>query len=146
MIKISDKAEADIPIILLVVGKKYLLDCLALSGGTTIKSLFKYIKASRKNYDELNIILGTSYTPTEQELTPKLNVDLPKEFTPFIEMKKNNIVGRHALNYLLKTRGISFEDIIKHNIGYCEGGKYNNKIINIISKNFFFIITLFYNF
>lgn len=97
--------------------------------GTTIKSLLRYIKVSAKVYDELNMILGTSYVPTTDVLPPQLNVDLPKEFTPFIEMEKNNIVGRHALNYLIKGRGISFQDIIKHNIGYCEGGQYNKKII-----------------
>ena len=41
-------------------------------------------------------------------------------------MKKIN--GKHALKYL-KSRGLTKEDILRYNIGYCETGKYRNRII-----------------
>ena len=96
--------------------------------GTTIKTLLSATKTQNK-YDELNNILGTSYKVKPEELIEEIKVELPKEFKPFLELKKSDLKGRQALNYLLKNRGITFEDIIKHNIGYCEYGKYSNKII-----------------
>lgn len=98
--------------------------------GTTIKSLFKTFKVSSEKYEELNTILGTSYKHSKEELKRELpQIELPKEFQPFINLQKTNIIGRHALTYLLKDRKISFEDIIKYNIGFCETGQYRNKII-----------------
>lgn len=98
--------------------------------GTTIKSLFKTLKVSSEKYEELNTILGTSYKHSKEELKRELpQIELPKEFQPFINLQKTNIIGRHALTYLLKGRKISFEDIIKYNIGFCETGQYRNKII-----------------
>ena len=98
--------------------------------GTTIKSLFKTFKVSSEKYEELNTILGTSYKHSKEELKRELpQIELPKEFQPFINLQKTNIIGRHALTYLLKERKISFEDIIKINAGYCETGRYKNKII-----------------
>ena len=40
----------------------------------------------------------------------------------------NSFKYKHALNYLLK-RGLRPEDIVKYNIGYCETGEYEDKII-----------------
>lgn len=95
--------------------------------GTTIKSLFSKLKVDNSKYEQLNKILGTTYKVDKVKID--IQVELPKEFTPFTNLHKNNITGRQALTYLLKTRGISFADIIKHNIGFCETGKYRNKII-----------------
>lgn len=97
--------------------------------GTTIKSLFQSLKVPSEKYEELNIILGTSYKFSKEELHQEFKIELPKEFQPFINLHKSNIIGKHALTYLIKERKISFEDIIKHNIGFCETGKYRNKII-----------------
>lgn len=97
--------------------------------GKTIKSLFKILKVPQEKYEELNSIIGTSYKYSKEELKVEYNIELPKEFKPFINLNKYDIIGKHALTYLLKERKISFEDIIKHNIGYCENGKYKNKVI-----------------
>lgn len=98
--------------------------------GTTIKSLFRFLKVPSEKYEELNIILGTSYKYSKEDLKqPEYQIELPKEFQSFINLDKRNIIGRHALTYLLKDRKISFEDIIKHNIGFCETGQYRNKVI-----------------
>lgn len=95
--------------------------------GKKIKTLFDYIKIDNENYDELNKILGTCYKQNIIPLDKKVN--LPEEFISFIDLKKTNIISKHALKYLIKDRGITFEDIIKCNIGFCEYGEYKNKII-----------------
>lgn len=97
--------------------------------GTTLNSLFKALNVDSSKYEELSSIIGSSYKYSPQELKQEYKIELPKEFTPFINMNKSDIIGRHALNYLLKVRGISFADIIKLNCGFCEFGKYKNKII-----------------
>jgi len=97
------------------------------SKGTTLKSLFNSIKLPQSKYDQLNNILGTTYKV--EKVKVEIQVELPKEFKPFIELRKTNIISRHALHYLINKRGITFEDILKHNIGYCETGRYRNKVI-----------------
>jgi len=54
-------------------------------------------------------------------------VKLPEEFKPLWN-GGDSIVKRHALSYLYK-RGIDDNDILKYNIGYCETGEYEDKII-----------------
>jgi DNA primase len=95
--------------------------------GTTLKSLFSALKVDTPKYEELNKILGTTYK--QDKIKVDIQVELPTEFTPFINLKKTDIISRHALKYLLKDRGISFGDIIKANIGFCESGRYKNKVI-----------------
>lgn len=95
--------------------------------GTTLKSLFNALKVDSSKYEELNKILGTTYK--QDKVKVDIQVELPTEFTPFINLKKTDIISRHALKYLLKDRGVSFGDIIKHNLGFCETGRYKNKII-----------------
>jgi hypothetical protein len=95
--------------------------------GTTLKSLFYALKVNPSKFEELNSILGTTYKA--DKIKVDIQVELPKEFKPFIELKKTDITSKHALKYLIKDRGITFEDIIKYNLGYCETGRYKNKII-----------------
>ncbi len=95
--------------------------------GTTLKSLFNALKVDTPKFDELNKILGTTYKVDKVKVD--INVELPAEFTPFINLKKTDIISRHALKYLLKDRGVSFGDVIKHNVGFCETGRYKNKVI-----------------
>jgi len=95
--------------------------------GTTLKSLFSALKVDTPKFEELNKILGTTYKVDKVKVD--IQVELPTEFTPFINLKKTDIISRHALKYLIKDRGISFGDIIKHNIGFCETGRYKNKVI-----------------
>lgn len=97
------------------------------SKGTTLKSLFNSIKLPQSKYDQLNNILGTTYKV--EKVKVEIQVELPKEFKPFIELRKTDIISRHALHYLINKRGLTFEDILKHNIGYCETGRYRNKVI-----------------
>ena len=98
--------------------------------GRSLFQLFKKLNSSTSEIDELNNIVGRnfysqkSYTSTSNAIK---KVELPKEFKPLWN-GGNNIVKRHTLNYLYK-RGITSEDIIKYNIGYCSDGLYSNRII-----------------
>ena len=96
------------------------------SKGKTIKSLFKLLKVESNKYSELNSILGTTYK-TDDIINYK-EVELPKEYKPLFNLNRNNIIARHALTYI-KRRGLTVEDILKYQIGYCESGHFANKII-----------------
>jgi DNA primase len=54
-------------------------------------------------------------------------VELPKEFKTFTK-SSTNITFRQAKAYL-NQRGITENDIIKYNIGYCDVGKYRNSVV-----------------
>ena len=94
--------------------------------GKTIASLFKSVKADREKYSELNSILGTTTKIDQSDFN--LNVELPKEYKPLYNLSKTDIIAKHALFYV-KKRGITPTDILKYQIGYCEVGRYANKII-----------------
>jgi DNA primase len=64
----------------------------------------------------------------EQQITVEQKVELPKEFKPLLNIQKTDILGRHALAYI-RSRGITDEDIMKYNIGYCTSGDYSKMII-----------------
>ncbi|MBT5974461.1 MAG: hypothetical protein HOG64_02005, partial [Flavobacteriaceae bacterium] len=55
-------------------------------------------------------------------------VKLPKEFKAFTSITKSDMTGRQAVAYL-KRRNVSKADILRYNIGYCEGGMYDKMII-----------------
>ena len=99
--------------------------------GRTIKSLFKKLRVSKSTWDEYNAIFGRvnrySNLPNFENNGKSELVELPKEFKPLYQ-KSNSIKWKHALNYLLN-RGLRVEDIVKYNIGYCEDGEYEDKII-----------------
>jgi DNA primase len=62
----------------------------------------------------------TTYTSTQ--------IQLPQEYKPLYEISPKDIMAKHAIKYL-KSRGITKNEILKYNIGYCEGGPYSNMII-----------------
>ncbi len=94
--------------------------------GKTLVGLFKKIKATSDKIAELKSILG--FTTKEEAVHDKTKVELPKEYKPLTNLARTDIAAKHALMYL-KKRGINKSDILKYNIGYCEEGRYNNRII-----------------
>jgi DNA primase len=94
--------------------------------GTNLIPIFKEVKASDEKIAELRKhISNDTYVRKETKVEA---IQLPKEFKPLIEVTKNDLVGRQALAYL-KKRGVKKSDLLKYNIGYCEGGVYNKMII-----------------
>jgi DNA primase len=97
--------------------------------GKTIRSLFKSIKAPANKVAELNMIV----IPGKKEFKQHLDViSLPKEFISLINIDKldkvTSLEARRALRFL-KKRGITQEDIVKYNIGFCYDGPYKNRVI-----------------
>ena len=96
-------------------------------GGHNLFQLFKKVKATKKQYQELNELsdnFSFEYVPTKQE---NKEVKLPDEYKP-MWTKSNSPTYKHALKYL-QSRGVSQDDMIKYSIGYCEEGLYSNRII-----------------
>jgi DNA primase len=94
--------------------------------GKKIAQIFKQVSASPEKMMELRVLVKTETSDKEYAVAEKVN--LPKEFKPLTNIAQSNIIGRHALSYT-KSRGITEEDILKYNIGYCETGPYKNMII-----------------
>ena len=97
-------------------------------GGHNLFQLFKKLKASKEHFDELVDLVGdTKYRKYESKEVSKEVVRLPKEFLS-LTYKHPSPVYKHAMFYLSK-RGITYEDILKYNIGYCDDGIYSNRVI-----------------
>ena len=93
--------------------------------GKTIRSLFKALKVSPDKFIELGKLVKTG-SHVEEVIVENI-VELPKEFIPLLPDDKT-IKWKQAY-YYLKSRGITNDDIIKYNIGYCTFGRYQNMII-----------------
>lgn len=103
------------------------------NGGYNIYQLFKKIKANREHYKKLKEIVQppkswSSIKGNETvENENKNKIQLPIEFKPLY--KRDDSYKRNiALNYL-KKRNLTPYDIFRYDIGYCEEGEYENRII-----------------
>ncbi len=99
--------------------------------GKTLLTLFKKIKAPKSKIDELNILV----VPNKKDKTvDQVTLELPKEFISFNNQEKfitdriAQIESKHAFKFLSK-RGITNEDVIKYNIGFCKDGPYAERVI-----------------
>ena len=99
--------------------------------GKKIQTLLKRLHTDSKRIRKVFEIYGDDYiissAPTEEE---KVELRLPREFKSLLEKPKGlfNPIYKKSLQYA-KNRGITKEDIIRYNIGYCDGGMYSNRII-----------------
>lgn len=98
--------------------------------GKKISSLLKKTKQPYIKFIKLKKILNETFIYNDQnsEYVKDEIISLPYEFKYLNTITSSDIVGRHALNYL-RRRGLTKEDILKYNIGYCETGKYTKCII-----------------
>jgi DNA primase len=96
--------------------------------GLKIDILLKKLKISYEKRKEINGFITNASQINNFKENEIEKIQLPKEYKGFITLKKSDIVGKHALKYL-KDRGLTKEDIIKYNIGYCDEGYYKNHII-----------------
>lgn len=90
-------------------------------------TLFKKINAPLEKIEELKSTLKIVGSVIEKTSNQDV-LTLPKEFKSLSTVSEYDIVAKHALKYL-KQRGLTKEDILRYNIGYCETGKYSNMII-----------------
>lgn len=93
--------------------------------GRTPVGLLKKLHASSEQISEMR----TYFPDGKGERVEKSyeTVQLPAEFLT-LAGKSNKLAFRQAKAYLT-SRGITEEDIVKYNIGYCETGKYRNSVI-----------------
>ena len=116
-------------------------------GGHNLFQLLKKVGASSEHFSELGELVDDLPRYKKVEDTSKEIVQLPKEYKPLWN-GSDSIVKRHALSYLYK-RGITDEDILKYDIGYCDSGLYSNRIIipsyDSNGKLNFFVGRDFYN-
>lgn len=120
-----------------VTGKYHCWVC-GLSG-TSLKTLFKklglsgeYLGQIYKNTEtyrklpqnDIDAILEIFTERKPQSIVP---LTLPKEYRSFYEGDLT-LVGRHALQYL-KSRNITKYDVLRYNIGYCDGGQFHGRVL-----------------
>lgn len=104
-------------------------NCFACGeSGKSFKTLFKKLKVSPSLYKELYGIIGEHFKPNYDR--PKKEQDLLKLPDEFLSMAvpTGSLFWKHAFQYLRK-RNITRDDILRYNIGYCEEGKYRNRIV-----------------
>jgi len=94
--------------------------------GKKLYQLFRAMDVSSDVMSELKAIV--KYIGPDNKFQIEETVKLPKEYQTFENLKSFDIEGRQALAYL-KSRGISKNDILKYNIGYCATGRYAKMVI-----------------
>lgn len=102
--------------------------CWVCNGkGASIRSLFKQGKVDPQYYSRLKAIIPDYYTGVSVVEQEEI-IALPDEFRLLQDVRKSDMIGRQALAYV-KRRGISPEEIIKYQLGYCDKGQYRSRII-----------------
>lgn len=99
--------------------------CEPATKGRSLTSLLRKLHASPAQIAEMKTYFPDGKTEVEDKKYAA--VQLPKEFLP-LSKNSSNLTYRQARAYV-KSRGITEEDILKYNIGYCERGRYSNSII-----------------
>ena len=94
-------------------------------GGHNLFQLLKQVGADRSLFKELSEIVGGTFYSSEKKVDTKL-LKLPKEIKYFTEGE--SVFQLHALRFLFN-RGLTQQDILRYNIGYCTEGLYQNRII-----------------
>lgn len=100
--------------------------------GRSLIKLFHKLKASHQDIVSLyNILDNTVLLKHNSDVVistlPKSTISLPSEFISITNVQDTPDYKK-AIKFLLD-RGITRNDIIKYNIGYCESGKYAHRII-----------------
>jgi len=96
--------------------------------GKTLESLFKRLKVSSDKLFELRTYVKGNNQDNQSKQRDKGGLGLPKEFISLANENPRDLTYKQAM-YYLESRGYRYEDIVKYNIGYCETGKYRNRII-----------------
>jgi DNA primase len=93
--------------------------------GKSLIKLFKQINTPQEKLEQLKSFPTNKYNHTNKDIESCF-VSLPKEYKTFSSTL--NLISKSALAYL-KSRKITYDDILKYNIGYCDSGEYKNMII-----------------
>ena len=93
--------------------------------GRTIRSLLKQLKISGPQAQE---VLQYIKKGEQVEYQVEKAIELPKEFQPLYLAPTTSFSANIARKYLYD-RGITDNDILKYNIGYCIAGEFSDRII-----------------
>lgn len=97
--------------------------------GRSIFFLLQKLNVDKNQLNIINKIYGTENYTGNTNVEEKIQLLLPKEFVSLNKQPKGlQPAFKNALSYL-KKRGITKEDIIKYNIGFCTTGIYAGRII-----------------
>lgn len=93
--------------------------------GKSIKSLLRKLKVEKSLATEILQYIRKGETFDYEDLQI---VELPKEFQPLSKSSTTSIIANKIKKYLYR-RGLTDQDFIKYNIGYCLKGEYHGRII-----------------
>ena len=99
--------------------------------GKRIQRLLKRLNVNTHKLKKIYEIYGDDYVVYSNETEDeKIELRLPSEFKSLLKVPDGKIITayKQALKYA-KDRGITKEDIIRYNIGYCKSGIYGGRII-----------------
>ena len=97
--------------------------------GRAIYSLFKRIGVDKSYFIRLNEIAPSKvYYNIDNEDFKSVVVKLPAEYIPLWIKRPKDFFYKTASKYL-ENRGITYNDILKYRLGYCQGGLYDGMII-----------------
>jgi DNA primase len=91
--------------------------------GRTVRSLLKQLKVDSTVISEVTKHIQKGST----DALISFSLELPKAFVPLTETTSSILVNR-AKKYLY-SRGMTDNDFLKYNIGYCSTGEYSDRII-----------------
>lgn len=98
------------------------------SKGNSLYGLFRSLSADDSTFIQLRNIIGEKgYQTSTSDTQTEIYFSLPEDFIPLITAPRD-WETKNVINYL-KKRGITRDDIIKYNIGYCPSGLYKNFVI-----------------
>lgn len=97
--------------------------------GKRIQGLLKKLHVDSHKLKKIYEIYGDDYVVYSNDSEEEIELRLPNEFKSLLETPKGiNLTFRKVKHYA-DSRGITKEDIIRYNIGYCDSGLYNGRII-----------------
>jgi DNA primase len=97
--------------------------------GKRIYNLLKKLDVSKSTLTEVKQIYGDTHYVHKKTAEPEIILQLPKEFVSLrVKPTGMNPLYLNVKAYATE-RGITNADIIKHNIGYCDGGSFSGRII-----------------
>ena len=97
------------------------------SAGFSIRSLFCKLKVKELYFEELYKVVGKHWVRNENKEERPVNLSLPEEFIPLWKPSNHSEYGI-AMSYIQK-RGVTMDDILRYNMGYCEVGDYGKRVL-----------------
>lgn len=96
-------------------------------GGRSLFSLLKKNGASSLQLKELGDTLSVHTKSIVSDEKVNVALTLPNEYKPLWE-QSSDYEYKHAFLYCM-SRNITYEDVLKYQIGYCTSGNYANRIV-----------------